>query len=51
MLAQVLDLSGKREQAVEPIRRARELSGNQFEEVRATWERIDAAAKSPPDPR
>jgi hypothetical protein len=51
MLAQVLDLSGKREQAVEPIRRARELSGNQVEEVRATWERIDAAAKSPPDPR
>jgi hypothetical protein len=51
MLAQVLDLSGKRAQAVEPIRRAMELCGNQVEEVRATWERINAAAKSPPDPR
>ena len=48
MLAQVLELSGKREQAVEPIRRALELSGDQVEEVRATWERINAAAQ-PPD--
>lgn len=49
MLAQVLDISGKREQALEPIRRAMELSGGQIEEVRATWERISAASKSPAD--